>query len=147
ERSNKYLVDKLMIKRIFLMALPMAVGSLCLFKDFFEISLVKAWTVTLTTLAVFQWFNAWNCRSDDKSIFRMNLFSNKFLVGATAIIVFLQLFAVYNPLMQKLLRTEPLELSDWLVIVPVAASIILVEELRKLFYRRKMSRFGPGPDF
>jgi hypothetical protein len=42
--------------------------------------------------------------------------------------------------MQKLLRTTPLEFSEWLMIIPIAASIILIEEIRKLFYRRKLSR-------
>jgi Ca2+-transporting ATPase len=136
ERPKKYLVDKLMAQRMFVMAIPMMIGTLFLFKGYFENDLTKAWTISLTTLAVFQWFNAWNCRHESKSIFQMNPFSNKFLVWATLIIISLQLLAVYHPLMQKFLRTSPLEFSEWLVIIPVAASIILVEEIRKFFYRR-----------
>ena len=139
ERPKKYLVDKLMAQRIFIMAIPMMIGTLFLFKGYFENDLAKAWTISLTTLAVFQWFNAWNCRHESKSIFQMNPFSNKFLVGATLIIVSLQLLVVYNPLMQKFLRTVPLEFSEWLVIIPIAASIVLVEEIRKFFYRRKIA--------
>jgi len=137
ERPKKYLVDKLMAQRMFLMAIPMMIGTLFLFKGYFENDLAKAWTISLTTLAVFQWFNAWNCRHESKSIFQMNPFSNKFLVGATLIIISLQLLVIYNPLMQKFLRTAPLELSEWLVIIPIAASIVLVEEIRKFFYRRR----------
>jgi len=135
ERPKKYLVDKLMAQRMFIMAIPMMIGTLFIFKGYYENDLTKAWTISLTTLAVFQWFNAWNCRHESKSIFKMNPFSNKFLVGATLIIISLQLLAVYHPLMQKFLRTSPLEFSEWLVIIPVAASIILVEEIRKFFYR------------
>ncbi len=145
EKPKKYLVDKLMAQRMFLMAIPMTIGALFLFKGYlptgqagFENDLAKAWTISLTTLAVFQWFNAWNCRHESKSIFQMNPFSNKWLIMATATIIFLQLFAVYNPFMQKLLHTSPLELSEWLIIIPIAASIILVEEIRKFFYRRKL---------
>jgi Ca2+-transporting ATPase len=137
ERPKKYLVDKLIAQRIFVMAIPMMVGTLFLFKKYFENDLTKAWTISLTTLAVFQWFNAWNCRHESKSLFQMNPFSNKFLVWATLIIISLQLLAVYHPLMQKFLRTSPLEFSEWLLIIPVAASIILVEEIRKFFYRRR----------
>jgi len=137
ERPKKYLVDKLMAQRMFVMAIPMMIGTLFLFKEYFENDLTKAWTISLTTLAVFQWFNAWNCRHESKSIFQMNPFSNKFLVWATLIIISLQLLAVYHPLMQRLLRTLPLEFSEWLVIIPVAASIILAEEIRKFFYRRR----------
>ncbi|MDO8664314.1 MAG: HAD-IC family P-type ATPase, partial [Candidatus Liptonbacteria bacterium] len=118
ERPKKYLLDKLMAQRIFLMALPMAIGTLFLFRGYFEDDLAKAWTISLTTLAVFQWFNAWNCRSESKSIFQMNPFSNKFLVGATAIVIFLQFVALHTPFLQKILHTTPLSLSEWLIIVP-----------------------------
>lgn len=137
ERPKKYLIDKLMAQRMLIMAAPMMAGTLFLFKGYFENDLAKAWTISLTTLAVFQWFNAWNCRHESKSIFQMNPISNKFLVSATFAIIFLQVLAVYNPFLQKVLRTVPLELSEWLIIIPIAASIILVEETRKFFYRRR----------
>ncbi|KKW20950.1 MAG: Cation-transporting P-type ATPase [Parcubacteria group bacterium GW2011_GWB1_52_7] len=136
ERPKKYLIDKLMAYRMIIMAVPMAVGALYLFSRYYETDMAKAWTMALTVLAVFQWFNAWNCRSEDKSIFKTNPFSNKFLVGATFIIIVLQIFAVYHPVMQRILRTVPLALSEWLVIIAIAASIVIVEETRKFFYRR-----------
>ncbi len=139
ERPKKYLIDTLMVKRMLLMALPLALGTLYLFQGYFEADMTKAWTIVLTTLAVGHWFNAWNCRSEDKSIFQLNPFSNKFLAGATLTIILLQLLAVYNPIMQKLLRTTALDLSDWLIIIPIAASVVLVEEIRKFFYRRKIA--------
>ena len=148
ERPKKWIVDGLMAQRMFLMALPMAIGTLYLFQKYFsagggsslggETDLTKALTISLTTLAVFQWFNAWNCRSESKSIFQMNPFSNKFLVGATGIVILLQLFALYTPFLQKILHTTPLSLLEWLIIIPIASSIILVEEIRKFFYRRKI---------
>ena len=136
EKPKKYLVDSLMARRMFFMAVPMMIGALFLFKNYFETDIVKAWTISLTALAVFQWFNVWNCRSEEKSIFQMNPFSNKFLIAATALIVSLQLAAVYNPVMQKILRTTALGLSEWVMIVSVAFSIVAVEEIRKFFYRK-----------
>ncbi len=137
ERPKKYLIDTLMVKRALLMALPLSLGALYLFQGFFETDITKAWTIVLTTLAVGHWFNAWNCRSEDKSIFQMNPFSNMFLVGATITIITFQLFAVYAPFMQKFLRTTALDLSDWLMIIPIAALVIVCEETRKFFYRRR----------
>ncbi len=142
ERSKKYLVDKLMAQRIFLMAAAMMIGTLYLFGSYFKTDLTKALTISLTTLAAFQWLNAWNCRSENKSIFQINPFSNKFLVAATILVIFLQLVLVYHPIMQKLFRTAPLELSEWIIIIAVASSIVFIEELRKLFYRRKLSLFS-----
>ncbi|MDP2651552.1 MAG: HAD-IC family P-type ATPase, partial [bacterium] len=137
ERSNKYLVDGLMARRMVLMALPMMLGTLFLFQKYFETDIGKAWTISLTVLAVFQWFNAWNCRSESKSFFQMDFFSNKYLLGATAIVIFLQMIAVYTPFFQRFLHTVPLNLSEWMMILVVATSIIWVEEIRKFFYRRR----------
>ncbi|MBU0744207.1 MAG: HAD-IC family P-type ATPase, partial [Gammaproteobacteria bacterium] len=139
KRPKKHLIDKLMAQRIFIMAIPMMLGTLFIFKGYFANNLTKAWTISFTTLAVFQWLNVWSCRHESKSIFQTNPFSNKFLVGATGIIILLQLFAIYNPIMQKLLRTTPLKLSEWLIIFAIASSIILAEEIRKFFYRKKIA--------
>lgn len=133
--NNKYIIDSFSFKRILLMALLMMIGTLYLFSRFYQIDIAKAWTVSLTTLAVFQWFNAWNCRSEEKSVFQMGFFSNKFLVGATIMVILLQILTVYNPIMQKILHTTPLALIDWLIIIVIGSSIIIIEEVRKYFQR------------
>ncbi len=139
---KRNLVDKLMAQRMVLMSAVMALGTIILFGRFYENDLAKAWTISLTTLAVFQWFNAWNCRSETTSVFRMDFFSNIFLVGATGMVILLQLLAVYAPFMQKILRTVPLDFSDWLLIVPMAFSIVIVEEIRKIYYANKIRGFA-----
>ncbi len=134
-KSGRYLVDSLMVQRMFVMALPMSIGAFFVFQNYLTLDPAKALTMSLTTLAIFQWFNAWNCRSENKSIFRINPFSNKWLFGATFIVISLQLLAVYHPWLQKILHTVPLELGDWLIAVVVACSIIIVEEFRKSVVR------------
>ncbi len=138
EHPKKYIVDSLMIQRMVVMAIPMMLGTLFLFSQYFVTDIAKAWTVSLTTLAVFQWFNAWNCRSENRSIFSMEWFSNKYLIGATMLVIVFQILAVYTPIMQTILRTVPLTFSEWLMIIPIASSVIVAEEVRKFFYRRKL---------
>jgi Ca2+-transporting ATPase len=139
ERPKKYLIDRLMSYRMLVMAIPMAAGALYLFAQYYQTDMIKAWTMSLTVLAVFQWFNAWNCRSETESIFSQNPFKNLYLIGATGIVVVLQLVAVYVPFFQGVLRTTALSLDEWLVIIPIAASVVLVEEVRKFFYRRHLA--------
>ena len=136
-RPGKYLIDKLMGVRMLTMAVPMMIGTLILFSAYFESNLAKAWTISLTLLAVFQWFNAWNCRSEDKSIFQINPLSNLFLVGATVVVILLQILAVYHPFLQNILHTVPLSLAEWLVIISFALSIVFVEEVRKIISTKK----------
>lgn len=141
EKPNKYLIDQLMIRRAILMAIPLAVGTLVLFSLHYQADIAKASTIALTTLAAGHWFNAWNCRSETKSIFSMNPFSNKYLVGATVAVISLQLLAIYTPAMNTFLKTVPLSPSDWLFIIPMAALIVVVEEIRKaLAWQRTASR-------
>lgn len=135
-RPSRYIVDALMAKRMVFMALPMAAMTLLLFQNYFEGDLTKAWTISLTTLAVFQWFNAWNCRSETRSVFTTNPFENIWMVGATFFAFGFQLLAVYNPLFQKFLHTTPLSLNEWFIVVSAASTIIFVEEIRKFFARR-----------
>jgi len=90
---------------------------------------------------MFQWFNAWNCRSENKSIFQLGLFTNRWLVAATTFVLFLQFFLVYNPFMQKLFKTVPLKFNDWILIFIISSSVLVLEELRKLvtnyFHKKK----------
>jgi Ca2+-transporting ATPase len=134
-RPKKYLVDGQMFRRIALVAVVMMAGTLYLFKDYVGADMTKAWTISLTTLAIFQWFNAWNCRSDTKSIFQMNPFSNKYLIGATAIVVVLQILALHAPFLQLILHTTPLTFNEWIMMIGVASSILVAEEVRKFFAR------------
>lgn len=142
EKKQKFiktaLVDKLMIERMLLMSLPMMFGTLFLFSQYYETDMEKAWTISLTVLAVFQWFNAWNCRSAQASIFSVNPFANRFLLGATTLTIVLHLLALYTPLLQSILRTVPLSAHDWSLILLVASSVLVLEETRKWFARSKV---------
>jgi Ca2+-transporting ATPase len=137
KQMNKYFVDRMMVGRGLLMSISMVAGTIMLFCYYLNFDTEKALTISLTSLAVFQWFNAWNCRSEGKSIFNKNWFSNKFLVVATALAILAQLAAIYVPFMQKILQTVPLNSFDWYLVLSVGSSIIIVEEIRKIFYQRK----------
>jgi len=93
--------------------------------------------MALVSLAVFQWLNAWNCRSGKESIFSSSITANKYLLSVMPIMLIIQLLAVYSPIMNKILRTVPIDLSDWLLVIIVASSVIWIEEIRKYFYRKK----------
>ncbi len=135
EKPKKYLIDRAMATRMMPMAITMALGTLFVFSLHYESDMAKALTMSLTVLAVFQWFNAWNCRSETESVFAWRG-GNAYLLAATGLVVGLQLLAVYTPVLQSILHTAPLSLVDWLILMPVAASIVVVEEVRKAFARR-----------
>jgi Ca2+-transporting ATPase len=125
--------------RMVIMAVPMFLGTIYLFNGAYEGNIEYGYTMALTTLAVFCWFNAWNCRSDRASVIH-DMLGNRYLIAATTLVIVLHLFAVYHPWFQNILHTVPLSLTDWLIILPVAFSIVVVEEVRKVFYRLTLER-------
>jgi len=141
-KSQRHIIDRGMVLRIVLMSLPMTIGTLFIFSRYLPglsdpLAMSKAWTMALTTMAVFHWMNAWNCRSETRSIFRSNPFSNKYLLAALAVVITLQLSAIYTPVMQKIMRTTALNIKDWLLILATCFSIIIVDEIRKFIISRK----------
>lgn len=137
-RPNRYFITGTMALRMVLMSLSMMFGATYLFGSIYQADMVKAWTMTLTALVVFQWLNGWNCLSERRSIFSENPFRNPFLVGFVGVAAVLQVAALYTPFMQNILRITPLTLGEWGLAIAVAATIVLVEELRKfLQYGRR----------
>lgn len=132
KKTKQRLVDSLMGLRILLMSVPMMLGTLWLFGQYYDFDLAKAQTLALTTMAISQWFNAWNCRSQNKSIFKLNPLSNRWLLGVMLAVIPLQILVVYNPWMQVVFRTTSLTLSEWLIATSLAATVIIGEEIRKM---------------
>lgn len=62
-------------------------------------------------------------RAGDEALFKVGLLSNKPLLGAVALPFVLQLFAIYTPLFQGFLETEPLPVAD-LAVAIVLSTII-----------------------
>lgn len=131
-----HLVDLAMVAKMIFTAIPMALGSLLIFYHYYKIDLALARTLTLVTMALFQWFNAWNCRSNQKSLLQIGLLKNRWLTLTTIFVFFLQLLLVYLPVMQKIFKTVPLTFHQWLLALATSSSIIGIEEARKFFVRR-----------
>ncbi len=133
--KGTFVINRLMFIRMFIMASVMTLGTLLMFLFFYEESLIKGWTIAMTTLAFFQWFNVWNVRSRTQTVFQKSTLSNPYLIVAAIFVVLLQLFAVYSPSMNTFLKTTPLSVYELALVIAVSSSVIFVEEVRKLIKR------------
>ena len=98
-------------------------------------STAEAMTMTFVSLVLIQFFKAYNFRSDRHSVLRRP-FANRWLNLAIAWELLLLAALVYLPLLHGPMGTYALPLADWLVIVPVAFSVVPVLELVKWMGRR-----------
>jgi Ca2+-transporting ATPase len=97
----------------------------------------KTRTIVFALMCIDSLVFAFSVRSFKRTIFRKDIFSNRYLVGAVIISAVLLVGAVYLPLLQKLLATQPLGLVEWLIIFSVSLVEILLIEFSKvkIFHR------------
>jgi Ca2+-transporting ATPase len=129
------------LKNILFVAAFMAAGTLWVFTS--ELSaegIHKAQTLGFSTLAMFQIFNALNCRSQDKSVFKIGLFSNKYLIVGIAASIALQFMATELAFFQMALGTVELSFHEWAIIFVVSSTVFIAEEIRKLVMERTKAR-------
>jgi Ca2+-transporting ATPase len=131
---NAFIVDRLVALRMALLMPIMAAGTLGLFWHAQQQgSLAYARTVAFTAMAAFQWFQAFNARSNYQSIFAIGLFSNRSLLVGVGAAILLQLGAVHTVIGHRLLGTASISWRDWLLVVLVSSSIWLADEIFKAF--------------
>ena len=110
--------------------------------------LEHARTMAVTTMVFFQFFQAWNSRSEIKSVFTMNPLSNPFLFYSMVTAFLAQLAVLYVPALQWIFRTTPLVLGEWVNIAVVAFTVVVVVEIDKALRRTirgKRDTSSPGP--
>jgi len=91
-----------------------------------------ATTLAFTTFVLFQVFNVFNARAEKNSTFNRHFFANRMLWLAIASIILLQILVIHWPPAQAIFHTTALTMLDWLIATSVAASVLILEELRKL---------------
>ncbi len=128
------IVDRTMLLRMAILTPLMAVGTLGLFWFYHSgNNLALARTAAFTTLAAFQWFQAFNARSRTQSLFEIGPCSNRWLLLGLAVAVAAQVLTVQSPLGGWLFGTVPLGTIDWLWIMLVSSTIWIADELLKRF--------------
>ncbi len=124
-----------LLLRIIFMATFMGVGVFLVFRWAEpRMSIEEARTITFCTIVAFEWFRAFNARSDVYTIFRLGIFRNRWLLMSIAGAVILQLIVVYAPFMQVAFSTVPLTADKWVIVLLAGGSLFVIEETRKTLF-------------
>jgi len=131
-----------LLMRVVFLAVIMSVGVFLIFNwAQARTSVEEARTIAFCSLVAFEWFRAFNARSDEHTVFKLGILSNRYLVGAIFLAVLLQIAVVYLPFLQIAFHTVPLSIEKWGVAVLAGGSLFAIEELRKTLFPRL---FGAG---
>ena len=96
-----------------------------------------AGTMAFNTFVLYQFFNILNVRSDQQTVFRRATLRNSKLWIALAAVIALQIGVTHVGPMQDLFDTTSISATQWLVCLGVASTVLLTEELRKIWRRSR----------
>jgi len=100
-------------------------------------------TMVFTMLCITQLGHVLAIRSERESLFRIGLFSNRYLLGAVLLTFLLQMATVYLPVLNSVFKTTPLTLQELLLTLAVSSVVFFAVEIEK-FFRRRMSDTAPA---
>jgi Ca2+-transporting ATPase len=95
-----------------------------------------AHTMGMVTLAHFNLFFSLELKNDRESVFSLDTFADKTFVITTAVSYVLLVMSTVLGIFHTVLKTTMLDVTQWVICVAVALSIIVVAEIQKAVRRR-----------
>jgi Ca2+-transporting ATPase len=108
--------------------------------DWRGVDVQTAETMAFVTLSLCELFRAYTVRSERTSLFKLGIFSNKYMQYAVALSITLLLLVVNVPFLQPIFNTHSLSGQEWLVVLGLALIPAIAEEITKFFLRMQDMR-------
>jgi Ca2+-transporting ATPase len=137
-RVKKPILGRRSIARLLVIAASMSLIGLAVFAIYLQNHSVEyARTIAFTVIVGMQWANAFNARSEWKSLFGRNLaFNGYFMLGLAAAFI-MQLLVLFGPFKQAFYAAD-VSILDLVVSSTIGfVLIIITDEIFKLFYKRR----------
>lgn len=130
--------NRIMLERVIISAIVIGVVAFGLFKWLLDqgFSVDQARNSTLLLMVLFENVHVFNSRSETLSVFRHNPLRNKLLLGGTLIAQMVHIGAMYTPWLGDVLGASPVTFEQWLKLLGLALSVMVVMELHKWFRSR-----------
>jgi P-type Ca2+ transporter type 2C len=108
--------------------------------DWRNVDVQSAETMAFVTLSLCELFRAYTVRSERSSIFRIGVFSNKYMQYAVALSIVLLMLVVNVPFLQPIFNTHFMSLREWTVVLGLALIPAVAEEITKAYLRWRGDR-------
>jgi len=97
-------------------------------------------TMAFMSIVSCQLFYSLTFRHPVKSIFKMSIFSNKYLIGAIVIGLLLQLIVLAIPVMNNAFKLEMLNARGWMSVIIIGFIPIVFNEIVKAIMRKRVPK-------
>jgi Ca2+-transporting ATPase len=142
--ADEPLLSKVLVGRMAVMIPSIVVATLGWFhyRTIQGAPVAQVQTETFTLLAICEWYNVLNCRSERRSALSMGLLRNPWLLAGLVVGNALQVAVVFWEPLGKVFRTVPFPLEQVVVLGLVGSLVLWTEEARKLIVRLRARRAG-----
>ena len=136
-RPDTPILTKKLIFRILLVGLMLLISTFGLFNWMLQQgrSIESARTIAANMLVFGELFYLFNCRSLRYSMFRLGIFSNRWLLVGVALMVLAQILFTYSSTMNLLFGSAPLGSEEWVLILTGGLLIYGVVDIEKWLRR------------
>ncbi len=140
-KPKEPIFNRLMLERVLTNAVVMG----CLAFMVFYLQLAagmpeeSARNITLLQMVLFENIHVFNSRSEQQSIFKQSFMGNPFLLFGMLAAQGIHILAIYTPGLNSVLQLEPVSLQQWLQLLLIASSLILVSEGQKWWWAKRHS--------
>lgn len=110
--------------------------SYVLAHDWRGVDVQTAETMAFVTLSLCELFRAYTVRSERASVFKIGVFSNKYMQYAVGLSIALLLLVCAVPFLQPIFNTHFLTGREWGLVVGLALTPAIAEEITKFFLRK-----------
>ncbi|HSD85408.1 MAG TPA: cation-translocating P-type ATPase C-terminal domain-containing protein, partial [Anaerolineae bacterium] len=138
--KHEPIINRLMIIRIAVITVALTAVVLTAYQIGLRVSIQLAETMSFATLALAELPIAYTSRSERYPLYRLGLFTNKWMQRAVLLSLVLVLAVILIPFLNEPFNTIPLTIEQWLFILPLAFIPAAVAEITKFFVRRSERR-------
>jgi Ca2+-transporting ATPase len=100
-------------------------------------SLMHAQTLAFVVLSFSQLFFSLSMRSKEKNIFKLGLFTNKYLLLSILIGILIQILIIIVPFFAEIFNVFTLNARDWIIVISISLIPFIINEIFKTIRPRK----------
>ncbi|MDH5387447.1 MAG: HAD-IC family P-type ATPase [Gammaproteobacteria bacterium] len=132
--------NRIMIERVVISAVLIGVVAFFLFQYLLGqgYNVDEARNGTLLLMVLFENIHVFNCRSETSSVFQHNPMGNRILLFGTVAAQLIHIGAMYTPWIRDVLHIQPVSMEQWLQLLGLALTVLIVMELHKFVRRIKI---------
>jgi Ca2+-transporting ATPase len=135
-KAKESIIGLDLIPFLLIMASMMMILTVSIFGSKYLFNLDKARTYAFLVMSLTQLYNALNLRSLNQSIFSLSFRLNPYIIFGIFISLSLQYFVLFNPTARQILGFSEIRFFDFIVILILSSSVLIVGEIYKVIKRK-----------